>query len=134
MLTAGSCATRTYEPCQVRKEAALSKHLRVPWERLVRANCLGTVRKVQFGDRCMTFNLQKTRLSQEDVSSSRGSLFVCLLFIFPVTEFLERNDFCTVSSCFFLFFLLFFFLHLFWSVAAQAPCWGLVSDFFHITR
>lgn len=55
MLTAGSCATRTYEPCQVRKEAAISKHLRVPWECLVRANCLGNVRKVQFGNKCMTF-------------------------------------------------------------------------------
>lgn len=61
MLTAGSCATRTYEPCQVRKEAAISKHLRVPWECLVRANCLGNVRKVQFGNKRMTFILPKMK-------------------------------------------------------------------------
>src|SRR5699024_2402290 len=30
VLTFESCATETYEPCQVRKEAAVSSHLRVP--------------------------------------------------------------------------------------------------------
>ena len=46
---------KSYEACQVRKEAAISKHLRVPWECLVRANCLGTVRKDLLRDRCMTY-------------------------------------------------------------------------------
>jgi len=35
-----SCATETCEPRQVRKEAAVSKHFRVPQGRLSGANCL----------------------------------------------------------------------------------------------
>jgi len=34
VLTFRSCATGTHEPCQVRKEAAVSGHSRVPWGNL----------------------------------------------------------------------------------------------------
>lgn len=37
VLTFGSCAMGTYEPCQVRKEAALSRISHVPRGRLDRA-------------------------------------------------------------------------------------------------
>jgi len=40
VLTFGSCATGPREPCQVRKEAAISGSSRVPQECLNRANCL----------------------------------------------------------------------------------------------
>lgn len=41
MLTSGSYATESCEPCQVRNEAALSRPLRVTWGRLDRVNCRG---------------------------------------------------------------------------------------------
>ncbi len=41
VLTSGSCAMRTHEPCQVRKEAALSGPSYVPRGRLDRANDMG---------------------------------------------------------------------------------------------
>ncbi len=41
MLTIGSCAIGTHEPCQVRKEAAISDTSSVPRGNLVRVNCLG---------------------------------------------------------------------------------------------
>jgi len=39
----GSCATEIYEPRQVREEATVSKHFRVPQGYLVRAGCTGAV-------------------------------------------------------------------------------------------
>ena len=42
MLIIGSCATKNHEPCQIRKEAAVSGHLRVPQGSLVGVNCLVT--------------------------------------------------------------------------------------------
>lgn len=41
VLTSGSCAMGTHEPCQVRKEAALSGTSHVPRDRLDRANDMG---------------------------------------------------------------------------------------------
>ena len=41
VLTSGSCAMGTHEPCQVRKEAALSGTSHVPRGRLDRANDMG---------------------------------------------------------------------------------------------
>jgi len=44
-LKAGSCATETGEPRQVRKEATVSRRLRVPQGSLAGANCRGTTGK-----------------------------------------------------------------------------------------
>ena len=41
VLTSGSCAMESHEPCQVRKEAALSGTFHVPRDRLDRANDKG---------------------------------------------------------------------------------------------
>jgi len=41
MLTVGSCATEIHEPRQIREEAAVSEHFRVPRGCLIRVNCLG---------------------------------------------------------------------------------------------
>jgi len=35
----GSCATEIHEPCQIRKEAAVSGHFRVPRGSLIGVNC-----------------------------------------------------------------------------------------------
>lgn len=54
VLTIESCATGTYESCQVRKEAALSKPSCVPQGSLVRAkdkgNALEEIVEVRFTD------------------------------------------------------------------------------------
>jgi len=44
VLTNGSCATGTYEPGQIRNEAAISSHSCVPRGSLFRANYLGNVK------------------------------------------------------------------------------------------
>ncbi len=41
VLTSGSCAMESHEPCQVRKEAALSGIFHVPRDRLDRASDMG---------------------------------------------------------------------------------------------
>jgi len=47
VLTAGSCAAQACEPRQVRKEAAVSKSLRVLQGSLVRAGCLGNAWEIE---------------------------------------------------------------------------------------
>ena len=64
MLTFGSCATGTYEPCQGRNTAALSRIFCVPQGSLDRVNCKGNV-----GD---SFSKPGARYIDED---SRGCSF-----------------------------------------------------------
>jgi hypothetical protein len=47
----------THEPCQVRKEAALSGHFHVPQDRLNRANCLSNACDGQSMKGARQFNL-----------------------------------------------------------------------------
>ncbi len=57
MLTFGFCATETHEPCQVRKEAAVSGPFRVPQRCLDRANCSGNACGAVIEERCTVFTI-----------------------------------------------------------------------------
>ena len=81
VLTVGSYATGTYEPCQVRKEAAISKHSRVPQVSLIRANYMGNARKGMLEARCTTEKFSKEQQSLIVVLFLLKDNFVFVRFI-----------------------------------------------------
>lgn len=55
----GSYATGIYEPCQIRKEAAVSGHSRVPQGSLVGVNCVVTACSHLVEGRCTALKIYK---------------------------------------------------------------------------
>jgi hypothetical protein len=66
VLTPGSCAMGIHEPCQVRKEAALSGSFHVPQGGLGRANCLSSAYGCEVDGRCTAvYNVKTTHFEYE---------------------------------------------------------------------
>src|SRR5699024_7926769 len=63
VLTFRSCATETYEPCQIRKEAAVSRFFCVPRDSLDRAMNLSNAWDYFIDDRCtVTYKKRSNRI------------------------------------------------------------------------
>ena len=72
MLTFRSYATETYEPCQIRKEAAVSRPFCVPWDSLDRAMNLSNAWDLHHND---------GRMAYIDMPEHIHHLDECVLFI-----------------------------------------------------
>lgn len=87
VLTSGSCAMETHEPCQVRKEAALSGTFYVPRGCLDRANDMSNA--------CVQQSKKGARLNLNDpnLSAACGQVFFCPECVAPGEMIREQDPF-----------------------------------------
>ena len=87
VLTSGSCAMETHEPCQVRKEAALSGTFYVPRGCLDRANDMSNA--------CVQQSKKGARLNLNDpnLSAACGQVFFCPECVAPGEMIREQGPF-----------------------------------------